>query len=152
MKQSKFLAALLLMFFFLFNCSGEASIELSEELENDNFEIIETKFVEDDGVYFIITNKPLSVDLITYDYVVTLYENSSYNFFDSFRSIFGSVDKDREIAKYPLPKSIPHVMPTTNSNYEFINPSSIYRLDIGNLSKTDIIDRIVISRESRYGK
>ena len=155
MNQSKFLLALLLMCVFLLNCSREASIELSEELQKDGFEIIETSFLKDEGIYFFITNKPLNQEDLSLreDYIVTAYENASDNFFESVQSFFDkTIDESREVDKYFLPDSYPKDSKNRLSNLRFDNPSFVYRLDYGKLGKVDLIDKIVISKEKNFWK
>ena len=158
MKKNKFLIGILIMTFLFLGCSSEADVKLSKELIDDGFKILETDFVKDHGRYYIITNKPLQEKyvegLVKYDYIVTVYENSSNNFFDSFMSFFGLDIKNREINKYPLSDVIPDSSQQVNDYYELYNyhytkPSSMYVINTGVLGMTDIIDKIVISRKTK---
>ena len=76
---------LLFMCIFIVSCSNEASVGLSDSLDLYN-DILDVKFVEEEGIYYIVTDKKIEHKS---GVSVVLYENSKNTY--KYRAIRRSV-------------------------------------------------------------
>ena len=131
---------LFFMCIFIAGCSNEASIELSDELSAEGFEIIDVQFLEDEGKYYITTNKKIVHNA---GVGIIIYENTRNNFFDWLLSFIGIEDKSRviDIGHFRHISTDIHGLDKEGDIFSYI-----YVIDnFQDLSRTSIISKIVIA-------
>ena len=134
---------LLFMCIFIVSCSNEASVGLSDSLDLYN-DILDVKFVEEEGIYYIVTDKKIEHKS---GVSVVLYENSKNSFFDWLLSFIGVEDKSRVVGVYSLGGPI-----TPNYKYGVDKDghkySYIYTISIGVLGLRTLINKILIDNNT----